>query len=276
MRIAVAELRGGLGNQLFQVCAALAARHLGFDVRLDDGPLRRDHKRSLAVEGLARELGIPLGAHPEHRWWLRRKAPTVIADPAGSFGRVGDQLQMVTGNVILRGYFQDNANVAPHIEELAGAVARAAGERRKAPDSSVAVHVRRGDYIAESITSAFHGNLDFDYYENALRLLAEKGEVDSAVVYSDDVDYVAKHFAPELERRLSGLRVEVRDHPKVDPLAEMEYLAGHDTHVIANSTFSWWIATLSQSTSVVGPRRWWASPAAPDANGLRWPEWTWI
>jgi hypothetical protein len=183
---------------------------------------------------------------------------------------------MVTGNVILRGYFQDNANVAPHIEELTRAVAHASGEKRRAPDTSVAVHVRRGDYIEESNTSEFHGNLDFDYYESALRLLAENVEVDSAVVYSDDVDYVSKHFAPELERRLSGLRVAVRDHPKMDPLAEMEYLTGHGTHVIANSTFSWWIATLSQSTSVVGPRRWWASPAAPDPDGLRWPEWMWI
>lgn len=276
MSIAVAELRGGLGNQLFQVCAALTARNLGFEVLLDEGPLRGDRKRSLAVEGLGRELGIAFGTHPDRRWGWGRKGLKVITDPEREFARVEEQLHRVTGDVVLRGYFQDRANVFPHLDELTEAVARAAGNVHELTGASTAIHVRRGDYVSEPSTTAFHGNLDLDYYEEALGHQVQEDRADWALVYSDDLDYASNQFAPELERRLPGLRVTVRDTPEADPLAELEYLARHESHIIANSTFSWWAATLSGSNSVIGPRQWWASSAAPDANGLRWPEWTWI
>ena len=40
--------------------------------------------------------------------------------------------------------------------------------------NSVAVHIRRGDYVNNSRTSKFHGNLDLKYYNKSIKFFENK------------------------------------------------------------------------------------------------------
>jgi len=278
VNLATVELRGGLGNQLFQVCAALTARSMGYSVELNSMPLEADVKRDLAVSDVAKQLGIPVVSRPSDRFSsrLQRKSRVVLTDPTSEFGDVGRLLTASSGDVILRGYFQDRINVSAHVPVLNDVLQSIFGFRNQEQHSRIALHIRRGDYVTEKVTSEFHGNLGSDYYESALRESQFQHQIDSVLAYSDDVEFVSEEFLPAMAPIFPNVSFHTRIEPFEDPLAELFFLSRHCSHVIANSSFSWWAATLSQSSSVVGPSRWWASSAAPRSDQLRWPGWTWL
>ena len=109
------ELRGGLGNQLFQVCGALTARSMGYTVDVDVIPLEADPKRFLAISALLEALGIAVKSGPSMRFSPFRRRRIVLTDPPGEFGDVRRLLATSEGDVILRGYFQDRKNLSSHL-----------------------------------------------------------------------------------------------------------------------------------------------------------------
>ena len=270
------ELRGGLGNQLFQVCGALTARSMGYTVDVDPTPLEADPKRFLAISALLEALGIAVKSGASMRFSSFRRPRIVLTDPPGEFGDVRRLLAAREGDVILRGYFQDRKNLTSHLQVLSEALQKLPGNCADIPSADLCLHIRRGDYVSERVTSEFHGNLGTDYYVAALKELQLRNQIDSVLVYSDDVDFISQMFVPEVARIFPDISFRSRAEPLNDPLEEVLFLSRHGSHVIANSTFSWWVATLSSSSAVVGPTRWWASAAAPSADGLRWPSWTWM
>ena len=270
------ELGGGLGNQLFQACAALTARSMGYTVDVDPTPLEADPKRFLAISALLEALGISVKSGPSMRSSPFRRRRMVLTDPSGEFGDVRRLLAASEGDVILRGYFQDRKNLTSHLQALSEALEELPGSRAEMPSADLALHIRRGDYVSERVTSEFHGNLGTDYYVAALKELQLRNQIDSVLVYSDDVDFISQVFLPEVARIFPGISFRSRTEPFSDPLEEVLFLSRHGSHVIANSTFSWWVATLSSGSAVVGPNRWWASAAAPSSDGLRWSSWTWM
>lgn len=276
MKHATVELRGGFGNQMFQICAALTARDMGYAIELDQGPLLEDSKRDLEIGGLASAFDIPItpGSGRSTRFLRRRRE--ILTDPVGRFGDVHALLGKGRSDIVLRGYFQDRVNVEQHLPELRRHIAEGLPDHPESPTADAAVHVRRGDYVTEANTSAYHGNLQAAYYVAALEELRTKTELRTLLVYSDDVDFIAGTLAPRLRAELPGITVLIRDSPCKEPLAEVAHLSRYDSHVIANSTFSWWVASLSASDQVVGPTAWWAASSAPSADGLRWPEWVWL
>lgn len=276
---ALVELRGGLGNQLFQLCAALQAAEYGFEPVLDPSPLNFDAQRDLEVRDLSQTLGIRIGAE-QGRWWRRavKGRQTFIADPAGEFGDVAELLRGVSTPVVMRGYFQNRRNVEPHLDRLRGVLygpsARLDDDGNV--DDFICVHIRRGDYVSNATTREFHGNLGMDYYSRAIQACIELSGRRKVLLYSDDIEHVSEVMAPRLAEAIPEGTFVVRDYPYPSPLQEMAWLARHSFHVIANSTFSWWVASLSRGSHVVGPLQWWTASSAPSADGLRWARWVWV
>jgi hypothetical protein len=117
---------------------------------------------------------------------------------------------------------------------------------------SIAVHVRRGDFLNPKI-AAYHGVLDAAYYHKAIEIIQEKDPLATIHFFSDDIEWV-KYNIP------SRVNTEFVSSPKRSALEDF-YLMTKCRHiVIANSSFSWWAAWLNNHPDkiVVAPKNWFA------------------
>ena len=116
------------------------------------------------------------------------------------------------------------------------------------------IHVRRGDYVG----NAGIGTLSVSYYEAAAKALRSRGAIWDAVwIFSDDSALVENEFAGFLDgkERLVFVKPpsETHDFESLLLLSRSSYM------VIANSTFSWWAATLGNpDKDVACPSKWFA------------------
>ncbi len=107
--------------------------------------------------------------------------------------------------------------------------------------SPIALHVRRTDYI----TNPNHVALDLSYYEKALEYFDSNSEV---IIFSDDPKWCLEQKLFESDRFL----VSETGNNYLD-LCIMTLCSNH---IIANSSFSWWGAWLSNSKRVIAPADW--------------------
>lgn len=135
-----------------------------------------------------------------------------------------------------------NEYITTEVQRLA---ARLRAER------SVALHVRRGDFVSNIHAAKYHVTCGVEYYVRAVKYLEGKipGEL-KVYIFSDDVPWVRSN----LGRLLEGAQV-------VEGFDEAQtfYLISQCRHfVISNSGFSWlasWLG-LTEESVVVAPRVW--------------------
>lgn len=98
---------------------------------------------------------------------------------------------------------------------------------------SVAIHIRRGDYIT------FNGGkcLDMEYYNKAIKEL--DGSSVEFYVFTDDIEFCKKNFSNMKNIKFIGEEAELTD------LEEFALMSKCKHFIIANSSFSWWAAYLS-------------------------------
>jgi hypothetical protein len=292
MRRLYCSLRGGLGNQLFQVAHALtlAERYSAY-LLIDDGWCRG---RRRAAE-TPRAFCLPAFQLPYRLASSRERSFLALMDIAlilqkrlklALFPIHFEGLPLSPGRlsreavVVLHGNWQQHALIAPLRprlrqqlrlrEGLLSPAHRELAASIASDPSSVFVHVRRGDYVADARTAAAHGVCSLAYYSDALAVVSRKLHDPHLYLFSDDLAWAQQHLP------LEGWRVTAVDsrHYETAELADVADfdLMRHCRHaVMANSTFSWWAAFLLQQSDslVIAPRQWfsWGSPAelyAPD------------
>jgi len=133
-------------------------------------------------------------------------------------------------------------------------------------ENSISVHVRRGDYHT-NISKEVLGLLPFEYYQNAINLMKSKVNPDKFYFFSDDIDWVKENFnIPGSEYISGGV---TRNH------IEDLYLMTQCRHnIIANSSFSWWGAWLNNNPDkiVIAPDKWF-NKGPKDTQDLLPPGW---
>ena len=132
--------------------------------------------------------------------------------------------------------------------------------------NSVAVHVRRGDYLA---SGTLGGLASLDYYERALGHFRERWSDLAFCVFSDDIEWCRSNLRFE--------RAHYVDWNKGrDSFRDMQLMSYCRHHVIPNSSFSWWGAWLSDSLDkeVVAPQRWSNPTSGIELNDMNLPGWT--
>jgi len=131
---------------------------------------------------------------------------------------------------------------------------------------SVAIHVRRGDYLTSSVHS---GLAPLDYYERGIAHLRERLEGPVFFVFSDDIIWCKAHL--DLDR---AHYIDWNKGPQ--SYKDMQLMSYCNNHIIPNSSFSWWGAWLSaaQGKQVIAPLRW-ANPGfGVEMNDMNLPGWT--
>ncbi len=128
----------------------------------------------------------------------------------------------------------------------------------KATGADTCIHLRRGDYL----TSLKHYVLPDSYYLKAV----EKLDAKKIIIFSDDPEY-AKRFRDA--HWLNGQRVyEVWD--SIDPIHDLAAMSFFKNIVMANSTFSFWAAYLSNA-KVICPAKYFSGDVNMDDFYL--PDW---
>jgi len=131
-------------------------------------------------------------------------------------------------------------------------------------EKPIVMHVRRGDYEASGL-----GVLSNDYYKESIIMLSNYMRVEQIWIFSDEPQKARE----ELELLNLG-KISYIIPPKGSSAVEsLLLMAEAEAIVIANSTFSWWSATLSKKgTMVICPDKWFQN--AQDPRDLIPPHWT--
>ncbi|MFN8251441.1 MAG: alpha-1,2-fucosyltransferase [Ferruginibacter sp.] len=269
----IVQLKGGLGNQLFQYAAGLSlASHHGVPLKVDIAELfekkhATDTARAFDLEKFncnpvvanEAEIASVLQSSALKKWTDKLKPCYKRLDYKEAAFFFDPHFFQSGNHIYLRGYRQSE-KYFQHIEVLirqqfvikpvyTNPVKELAEKLRS--HNSVAVHIRRKDYLSAAY-SKIHGALPADYYNRAAELIAGKTDQPVFYIFSDDPEWVKANFN-------IGLPV-VFITPEMSNAAITDfYLISSCRHqVIANSTFSWWAAWLNDNTGkmVVAPNKW--------------------
>lgn len=279
------RLNGGLGNQLFQYATgrALALRH-GCELLLDVSDLRATARhvtpRQFELDHFSHQARVATAAETRRLAWLRRvPALSHWVSPWRTYVERGwgynATFAELPDRTYLVGYWQSPryfASVAGQIAaELSAArplsPASEAVAEAMSLGQSVALHVRRGDYVSLASAASLHGALSLPYYEAALQRVREQVEGARYFVFSDDIDWCREHLplgAPEA--------VYLGHNTGADAWQDLLLMASCRHHIIANSSFSWWGAWLADQRhgeschAVIAPARWFAGQPGEDLS----------
>lgn len=145
------------------------------------------------------------------------------------------------------------------------------GQQWITEDEYVSLHVRRGDNVTHP--PGFHPLTTIRYYQQAANLFPD----DKIVVFSDDIPWCEETLPDALRRDdllfMKNGPTRGRDYVPEEYLADpamdwidLQLMALCRHHIIANSSYSWWGAFLTDDGRVVYPSVWYG-------NKLRYINW---
>ena len=243
--------RGRLGNQMLQYATlkSIATKH-GYDFTIPPSDFKdpwHDHQlfEGFELYGLPKEnIRINNVSHRAEE---------------GCFHFNQELYENCPDNVDLFGYFQTEK----YFSEISDEVKRdftfkenilsVAKNYRSQIDGNevISLHVRRGDYVNQP----WHGCCPLEYYEQALSMLDKDLPV---IIFTDDPNWVLN------ENIFGSDRFYVSQGNS--NLFDMCLMSLCNYHIIANSSFSWWGAWLSDSKKVISPKRWFGPPLSEQNN----------
>tara|TARA_R110002020_G_scaffold474697_1_gene706775 strand:- start:1226 stop:2113 length:888 start_codon:yes stop_codon:yes gene_type:complete len=117
--------------------------------------------------------------------------------------------------------------------------------------NSVAVHIRRGDYTNSEWRNSHMVFKNLTYYKRSIELFSKRFSNPVFYFFSDDMDWVKENFNSENFRFVDHNR-------ESSSYIDMYLMSLCSGFIIANSTFSWWAAWLSerQNKQVIIPNTW--------------------
>lgn len=247
-------LQGGLGNQMFQSAATLNVAKKG-----NDGAIFSRSSHYLPLQG--RDVSNYEDNVFRNLSFTNKVSYSKIVEEAS---HVYEPIEYEEG-VCLRGYFQSEKYFQEHEKEIIETLKpidrmEELAQKEFSDDcSTVAVHIRRGDYLQFSDT---HPPLsETDYYEVALSGIDDVDEKEFYICSDDmywcrnNLEFIPnKKFAPE-------------DLQDWEELYLMSYA---DQVIICNSSFSWWSAKFGEELGsmkgedVIAPsNKIWFGPKGP-------------
>ena len=166
-------------------------------------------------------------------------------------------LEEFNGSVFLIGYFQ--SHIFPDLWFDSGSIKYLEdGIALKFDDSpkieKIAVHVRLGDYLKEGS----FGIPDEGYYLKAIEMVPNTEHI-SIDLYTNSPELVMEYYPS-----LPWSRIEIKYSDKESSINVLSRMTKYKYLVIGNSTFSWWAAYLSRySEIVVYPTPWFKELESP-------------
>lgn len=265
----IIEVSGGLGNQMFQYAFARALALKNNDVLfitdrlLKNDALRKYSLNHYSLSNYIKKVEQSPVIFASHR--LRYNLGKVLSALNINTAKIGiyDYLKQRTFETpvyrenrmnIYRGLFQSSILFDSYKEEIIKdftLLDKLDCDELKIIEQiestqSVCVHIRRGDYL----NSPEHYVCNEKYYRQAMEVISSKLQKCHFYMFSDDTDWVKRHF--------SGSNITVVDVGKTE-FSDMEIMSHCKHFIISNSTFSWWAQYLSNNKNdkiVIAPSKW--------------------
>jgi hypothetical protein len=268
------RLAGGLGNQLFQLFAAIYCikKNLKNQIILDLRFLEEyETPRQLEIDfilDVMRWYNITKTTKPFTGFLSFLRVARLIDRCILGFALLSSSKKIKNTefqyykNTILDGYFQDPELIS---REVVDSIFKLLVERNHkssvfyfSKEKYVAIHIRRGDYINSKAANSFN-IIPLDFYKRAIATFPLGTKF---LVFGDDSN-VNHDFSVEI----NGLNVSKLN---LNLSEEFMLLSMADHYVIANSTFSWWAAYLgyNESKRVIAPRDWYVNKERSLKNPL--------
>jgi hypothetical protein len=114
--------------------------------------------------------------------------------------------------------------------------------------NSISLHVRRGDYVQNVHTNSVHGTCSLNYYRDAIEHIQQKIDFPVFYIFSDDM-----HWCKDNIDFINNVNFVDDTNTAIDDLMLMKNCKAN---IIANSTFSWWAAWLSNNEITIYPKAW--------------------
>jgi hypothetical protein len=277
----IARLNGGLGNQMFQYANGKAkALELNTNLLLDITefeayPLHQGFELSkifsgqfeiassdqiLQLKGVTYQGNLLKIASKFSKLMMKK---SFIQEPHFQYW---DGIKAVTDNSYLSGYWQSEKYLQEFQSEiitdfsfstlLMGLNKAIASEIQRDDQTSISLHIRRGDYVSDPKAMAYHGLCSLDYYLKAIDYLNREVDKTHFFIFSDDPQWVQKNL------HIKHPHTFVAHNSGEQSYQDMRLMSLCRHNIIANSSFSWWGAwlNLSKDKIVIAPKRWFAKP----------------
>ncbi len=242
----VNELKGGLGNQMFQVASSYGfARDIGanyainYDIYATYSITAPHHYRTFYSR-------IPTTNIDSEYCW---EEPTFAYTPIKY-----SQEKLEEQNMRLEGYLQSPLYFDKYREDVKNLFMFPEVDlSRIIDDNTIGVHIRRGDYVNYSE----HNILTHEYFHRAIDSMGE-GNV---IICTDDPEWVREHFNYPISSMSSDLE-------------DLYLLSQCKRLVLSNSSFAWWGAYLGvEKQRVIAPEEWFGDPGPYDYHDIYMKEW---
>lgn len=116
--------------------------------------------------------------------------------------------------------------------------------------NTVAIHIRRGDYLNPGVTSIYGGICTEEYYQKAINQISSTVDNPYYLFFSDDPQYVRDVY------RLENMTI-IDWNKGEKSIFDMYLMSQCKYMILANSTFSYWAARLNEKADkIFCPTRW--------------------
>lgn len=276
----IVKITGGLGNQMFQYATAKSMSIRNNDTfKLDISFYSKQDLRKFELNLLKIEENIPsieeinklrgkegILYKIRKRLKIRNKKPvsykadSLLLNSAKNTENIfEEEIFLLKENLYLDGYWQSENYFKDVRDDIIKEFTPKDSISENAKiylesinnENSVSLHVRRGDYIDNSMFKE-SGLIvtQLDYYKNAIKYLNKKVENPKYFIFSDDITWCKENF-DFLDNKI------FIDNTK-SAIDDMVLMSKCKHNIIANSTFSWWSAWLNiyDKKIVVVPKIW--------------------
>jgi hypothetical protein len=260
----ITKLFGGLGNQMFQYATGRRLAAINNDLLKLDITFFRGYHRPYCLNHLNIIEQI---ATVEEISYL--KGVNHVREAA--YFHFHSSVLELGHNIYLEGYWASEKyfkDIQETIRQEFTVKYPLADENKRLAETignclSVAVHIRRGDYLLPPYNNFFVICPLSYYYEAANRLAAQFAGI-HCFVFSDDPDWARQN----LQFRFPTTFVLHNDQEK--GYEDLRLMSFCDHHIIANSSFSWWGAWLAVKPDkiIFAPAKWNNDPGYITSNLL--------
>lgn len=234
------SVTGGLGNQLFMIAAGLGT-----------AMLQNAHVRFVQMESRYTYYWDSILSGLSSLVMNTTDCKNIYNEPRYGY----DSIPNTNTDIFIKGFFQSQ-KYFKGLRDAFRSIVRISNLRdyflakydsRIFSDKAVIVHARRGDYVESQYKIDFHGPPTNTYYEKARDSMKAQLGSPSFLLISDDPTFWENNPVFLTENAI------VVNEPELF----IFYLMIQTKHfILANSSFSWWGAYLSQSTNIIAPEKW--------------------
>ena len=266
------NIMGGLGNQMFQLASAYAyAKKYGGSLKVEKNK-RYNDGRPLYWDSILQHFNKFLVDRIPNNLIQWNEKEATLYTPIPSLSSPG---------IYLNGYFQsskyfydtETENEIKKLFEPTDSMLNVINQKYEHllsnKDRVIVVHARRTDYLRNQDIINFHGPLSIEYYKKAIKQVSDNIKNPIFLLASDDPTFW-NSVINECEELRNNNYI-LNDENEINTLVLLQQFK---YFIIANSTFSWWCAWLSNNPElVIAPSKWFGPTGPQNYQDIYMPSW---